>query len=261
MEAWSCTGRGKRGMVLPAMILALLCALPAPLRAERVPEKLVYSLSWTGIPVGTATQEIVEAGETRRITSTARSNDWLSAFFPVEDLIESTLDKSLAPFPGLTRYYRMQTREGRHRRDREITFEQEKGTARYHDRRSGDRRDIPITAPTYDVYGSFYYVRYLPLEVGKPATVTILDGTEPRSIEVRVLRKEKLATVLGEVDTVVIRPMVKQEGVFEGKGTVTIWLTDDARRIPVKAQTKVIVGSVTATLTGGDPLPAPAAGK
>jgi hypothetical protein len=53
------------------------------------------------------------------------------------------------------------------------------------------------------------------------------------------------------VDTIVIRPLVKAKGVFEGKGAVLIWLTDDARRIPVKAQTKVRMGSVTATLSGG----------
>ncbi len=237
---------------LPAVILLLTFLFPTPLFAGRVPEKLVYSLSWLGIPVGTATQEIVEVGANRRITSTARSNDWLSAFFPVEDVIVSTLAAGGAPFPGLTRHYRMQIREGRHGRDREIVFEPENGMARYHDLRNGERLDIPIAGTVYDIYGSFYYVRYLPLEVGKQVSVNVLDGKELRVIEVRVLRRERLKTVLGEVNTIVIRPMVRSEGVFEGKGEVTIWLTDDARRIPVRAKTKVRVGSVIATLTGGE---------
>jgi len=46
----------------------------------------------------------------------------------------------------------------------------------------------------------------------------------------------------------VVKPLVRAEGVFEGKGGVTIWFTDDARRIPVRAETKVSVGVVTATL-------------
>ncbi len=246
-------GSGGRLAWLLATILFLTCLFPGPLLAQRVPEKLAYSLSWLGIPVGTATQEIVEEGVTRRITSTARSNDWLSAFFPVEDVIVSSLDKSGASFPGLTRYYRMRIREGSHRRDREIVFAQDRGTASYHDIRSGERLDIPIAGTVYDIYGSFYYVRYLPLEVGKPVSVHVLDGKEQRDVEVQVLRRERLTTVFGEVNTIVIRPMVRQEGVFEGKGSVTIWLTDDARRIPVRAQTKVRVGSVVATLTGDDP--------
>lgn len=245
-------GNGGRLTWLPAVILLLTCFSPQQLFARRVPEKLVYSLSWMGIPVGTATQEIVEEGASHRITSTARSNDWLSAFFPVEDVIVSSLDKEGAPFPGLTRRYRMQISEGSRRRDREIVFAPEKGTARFHDHRSGEQVDIPITGTVYDIYGSFYYVRHLPLQAGKPATVAVLDGKELRVIEVRVVGRERLKTVLGEVDTIVIRPMVRSEGVFEGKGGVTIWLTDDARRIPVRAQTKVKVGSVVATLTGGD---------
>ncbi len=246
------SGNGGRLVWLPAVILCLTCLFPAPLFARRVPEKLVYSLSWLGVPVGTATQEIVEEGANRRITSTARSNDWLSAFFPVEDVIVSTLAASGAPFPGLTRHYRMRVREGSRRRDREIVFEQDKGTASYRDLLNGEKLDIPIKTATYDIYGSFYYVRYLPLEAGKPVFVNILDGKELHALEVQVLGKERLKTVLGEVNTIVIRPMVKKEGVFEGKGSVTIWLTDDARRIPVRAQTGVTVGSVVATLTGAD---------
>ncbi|RII26267.1 MAG: DUF3108 domain-containing protein [Geobacter sp.] len=242
--------------VLVWMSFEALLAHSSGTFAQTVPEKLVYELSWTGIPVGTATQEITERGNVRRILSTARSNDWLSVFFPVDDLIESILVKGGAPFPGLTRYYRMQIREGRHNRDREITFDQAKGVAVYHDRRSNELREIPIPSPTFDIYGSFYFTRHLPLEVGKSYVVAVLDGKDVERVEVRVLRREKLKTVLGELNTIVIRPMVKSEGVFEGKGSVHIWLTDDKRRIPVRAQTKVTVGSVTANLIGGSYGPA-----
>ncbi|GFE57688.1 DUF3108 domain-containing protein [Geobacter sp. AOG1] len=236
--------------------IGLFFVLPDTGFAQTVPEKLVYELSWTGIPVGMATQEITDEGEMRRIVSTARSNDWLSVFFPVNDRIESTLESAGAPFPGLTRHYRMQMSEGRHSRDREIDFDQAGRKAVYRDHRSGEKKDIPIIPPVFDIYGSFYYVRFLPLEVGKSFVVTVLDGKDVEQVAVRVLRKEKLKTVLGELDTIVIRPMVKSQGVFEGKGSVHIWLTDDARRIPVRAQTKVTVGSVTANLVGGSYGPA-----
>jgi hypothetical protein len=44
---------------------------------------------------------------------------------------------------------------------------------------------------------------------------------------------------------------MKSEGIFNKKGDLYIWLTDDLKRIPVKMQTRVIVGSITATLAGG----------
>ncbi|GLI37331.1 DUF3108 domain-containing protein [Geobacter hydrogenophilus] len=237
------------GLIRGAMMVLVLVVWATQAMAEpKVPEKLVYDLSWTGISVGTASQEITEDGATRKIVSMARSNDWLSTFFPVEDRIESSYDSSRGNFPGLARHYRLKTREGSRRRDREIFFEQERGVARYRDNTNGDKADIAIPMDTIDVYGSFYYIRYLPLEVGKSPTVNILDSKRQRRIAVRVLRKERIKTVLGEVDTIVIQPMVASEGVFEGKGTVHIWLTDDERRIPVRARTKVTVGSVTATL-------------
>lgn len=230
------------------MVIALAVFATQSVAAPKIPEKLVYALSWTGIPVGTASQEITEDGITRRIVSIARSNDWLSTFFPVEDRIESTYDRTRALFPGLARHYRLKTREGGRRRDREILFEQERKIAHYRNNLDGTKADIPIPADTIDVYGSFYYIRYLPLEIGKSSRINILDSKRLRRVEVRVLRKERIKTVLGEVDTIVIQPMVASEGVFEGKGTVHIWLTADERRIPVRARTKVAVGSVTANL-------------
>ncbi len=235
----------------PIIIIALcLNFAQAAAATGTVPEKLIYNLAWSGINVGTATQEITETRGVHRIISTARSNDWLALFFPVEDRIESTLLKDGAPFPGVTQHYRMQIREGKHRRDREISFDQRSRKALYLDHLSGEKAEVPLGANTYDIYASFYYARYATLEVGKPFYVTVLDGREPDVIEVQVLRKEKIGTILGRVNTIVIKPLVKPKGVFEGKGSVLIWLTDDARRIPVKVQTKVKVGSVTATLAG-----------
>ena len=55
----------------------------------------------------------------------------------------------------------------------------------------------------------------------------------------------------GEFDTVVIKPLMKSEGIFNKKGDVYIWLTDDKKRVPVKLESKVAIGSITATLAGG----------
>lgn len=242
--------RPRQACSLFLLVLSILLTA-ASVEAQKIPEKLVYELSWTGIRVGTATQEITQEGEIRRIVSTARSNDWLSTFFPVEDVIESTLSATGAPFPGLTRQHRIRMKEGKRYRDRETIFDHEKKIALFIDRLSGEKSSVPFLPLAFDAYASFYYVRYLPLEVGKKVSVNVLYGKEAEKLDVEVLRREKISTVLGKVNTIVIKPMVKPKGVFEGKGSVQIWLTDDERRIPVKAQTKVAVGSVTAKLIGG----------
>jgi hypothetical protein len=71
-------------------------------------------------------------------------------------------------------------------------------------------------------------------------------------VEVQVVKKEKLDTVLGEINTIQVRPIMKSEGIFERKGAIDIWLTDDDRRIPVRMKTKIKIGSITATLVKVD---------
>jgi Protein of unknown function (DUF3108) len=231
-------------MVNLIVLLSLLTFFPGVAAAER----LVYDLTWTGIKAGTATQELIQGKDDMRIISTARSADWISVFFPVEDRVVSILSKGTATHLGLPRDFRMTISEGTHRRDREIIFDHARQKALYIDHRSSERTEVAIDANTYDAYSSFYYLRNLPLQPGKSVYVSILDNKDLYNVEVQVLRKERLKTVLGEVNTILIKPLMKTEGIFNRKGAIYIWLTDDARRIPVLMQTKVAIGSITATL-------------
>jgi hypothetical protein len=226
----------------------ILCIAPVTASALNIPEKLTYDLSWTGITAGTATQEIIDDGNSLRVVSTARSAAWISIFFPVEDRIESILAKAVPPLLGLPLHYRMKVREGSHRRDKELTFDHKMGKAYYIDHRGGEKATIDILENTYDAYSSFYYLRTLKLEVGKSVFVNMLDNKKLWNVEVQVVKKEKLNTILGEVNTIQVRPIMKSEGIFDRKGAIDIWLTDDDRRIPVRMKTKIKIGSITATL-------------
>jgi hypothetical protein len=81
--------------------------------------------------------------------------------------------------------------------------------------------------------------------------VTIFDSKKVWNVEVKVLKKERVTLPMGTFDTVVVKPLMKSEGIFYRKGEILIWLTDDAKHIPVKLQTKVAVGHITATLVQG----------
>lgn len=242
---------------LPTFLFpAFLCAVTvsifiSPASALDIPEKLVYDLTWSGIKAGTATQEIrADAGETR-IISTARSADWITTFFPVEDRIETVLTGGGPGKIGLPKTYHMKIREGSHRRDKEVLFEHGTGVAHYKDNLSGEKCEISIPAATLDTLSSFFFVRTLKLEVGSSVFLTILDNKKIWNVEVKILKKEKIKTKLGTFDTIVIKPLMQSEGIMERKGDMYIWLTDDERLLPVKMKTKVKVGSITATLVGG----------
>jgi hypothetical protein len=112
--------------------------------------------------------------------------------------------------------------------------------------------DVEIRDKTFDPLSSFYYIRTLKPQVGRSVYVEVLDNKKLWNVEVQIIRRERVSTRLGDFDTIVIKPLLKSEGIFNRRGDMYIWLTDDDRHVPVKLQTKVALGRVTATLTGGN---------
>ncbi len=242
-----------------SLILVVFCSFtyvlfPAPARAGsfHIPERLVYDLKWMGIKAGTASLEIINEEDTTKIISQAHSAKFISLFYKVEDRIESTLSQgsSLSPI-GKPIRYRVKIREGKHRRDKEVIFDHGKGKALYFDYRNDEEEAFKVPTPIFDPVSGFYHFRTLELLVGKPLYITIFDNKKVWDVEVQVLRKETVTLPAGTFDTIVVKPLLKSEGIFSRKGEVHIWLTDDEKHIPVLVTLKVKIGHVTATLIEG----------
>lgn len=88
----------------------------------------------------------------------------------------------------------------------------------------------------------------MPMEPGKSVYIRLFDSKKVWNVEVKVLRKEKIERGSKEIDTIVIKPLMESEGIFYRKGDILIWLTDDSSRLPVMLRTKVLIGSVVATI-------------
>jgi hypothetical protein len=246
--------RGKH-IYYMAVILTVALLLPgitSTAAAFPIPERLEFELSYSGISAGHAVQEVIQEGTDIRIISTARSADWLKLFFPVDDRIESFLVSGSPPlFIGSPRLYVERKHEGKTITDREARFDRQKLEVTMTDHRNKFEKTQAITKRTYDQLSSFFYFRTIPLQVGSSYYIDIYDCTRLWNTEVKVLRREEIVTPLGRFKTIVIHPLLKSEGIFARTGDMFIWLTDDDRRIPVQMKSKVIVGSITATLTGG----------
>lgn len=144
----------------------------------------------------------------------------------------------------------MQLREGRRRRDREAVFDLSRGKVSFVDRLSGETGEVPLKGNVFDPLSSFYHVRSLQMKPERSVFLEVFDNRRVSTVEVRVLRRERIRTRLGVFDTIVIRPMTQAENTFIRRGDMHIWLTDDQRRLPVKMQTRLVVGNITATLVG-----------
>jgi hypothetical protein len=101
----------------------------------------------------------------------------------------------------------------------------------------------------WDLISGFYYLRTQLFEVGKTMHIDVFDSNKFFTAEVNVIGKERLKfSGTEEVDTVKVKPVLKSEGLFQNKGDILIWLTDDDNKTPVKIEAKVPIGKVVAIL-------------
>jgi len=218
--------------------------------AFTLPERLEYELSWIGIPAGTAILSAEQDGDSLLISTRAVSNSFISVFYRVDDRAWSHVAMK-GDRPGHSLSYRLKTREGRRRKDKEVIFDHAMHKVFYRDNRKGISKEMDLDGEVFDPLGGFFSVRTMRLEVGTPVSVKIFDSKRLWEVEVDVLREETISVPAGRFETIVIKPGLKSEGLFRRKGDIFIWLTRDARRIPVRLQTEAPIGHITAELKGG----------
>ena len=215
-----------------------------------VGERLKFEIKYGFISAGTATLGIPETVTERgydcyRIVSLAESNSFFSAFFTVRDIAESYLDmRELVP-----RRFEKRLSEGDFRAHDIVLFDHDRHVALYPKRSD---QLVPISAGAQDILSSLYYVRMMDLTVGRS---TFIDNHADRKnypLEIKVLRKERVEVPVGRFDCLVVEPVMRGAGLFSHQGRLTVWLTDDAARIPVLMKSKIMVGSITAVLTEVD---------
>lgn len=259
-------GKGLRLVLLLAVIAAGFLptsgsgdVLPVSIEQEPPPrpsqqafldgERLEYAVSWTGIPVGVATMEVsgilpMARGSAYHIVSTATSGPVLSVLYPVRDHFETFIDTE-----GLFSHrILIDQHEGRRNRKKEIIFDQERHKAYLYKNNRIKVYDVPPRVQ--DSLSSLYFFRTLsPYEVGRSLTVDVHESDKNWLLEIQVLGTERVKTPVGKFDTYKLKALVRYEGLFVNKGDVYIWVTRDSRHIPVQMKSRIMIGSVTASLS------------
>lgn len=214
------------------------------------PERLEYDLSWMTIKAGHTVLELKEKSEDNLIAVVnTKSTKWLSVFYRVDDYIEVLMGKG-PNYTPLTYYLKL--REGRHRKERKVTYDQVAEKVILNNIKKQEIKEFDFRGELHDPVSALYRIRSIEVKEGKPTHVHIFDNGKSYELEVKVLRKETIRVPAGTFDTIVIKPMLKSDGIFSRKGDVYIWLTDDDRKIPVMMKSKIAIGSVAAVLTGGE---------
>ncbi|HEY0545709.1 MAG TPA: DUF3108 domain-containing protein [Pyrinomonadaceae bacterium] len=133
--------------------------------------------------------------------------------------------------------------QGKRKRTSEAVFDRSSGKVTFTELDPNDPNRPPrvvtsqISGTVQDIASAFYYLRTQKLAPGTTFEILISDTGQVYHIPVKVIKREQLKTVLGKVSTIRVAPELFGEGrLIRGKGEITIWFTDDARHIPVRAK-------------------------
>ena len=218
--------------------------LPAVAKPFRSGESLRFSVQYGFIKAGHAWLEVPEvldwAGRPSwRLVARAESNSFFDKVYKVRNRIESVWDRE-----GLFSWrYFEDRREGKFRANDTILFAPDEAQALYNDGRTYD-----IPPHVQDALSSFYFTRFQALPIGRSIQFDYHASRKSSPMEVKVLGRQEVETPAGKFECVVIEPVLKAGGIFKNKGRLLIWLTDDARRMPVLMKSKVVIGSISVVL-------------
>jgi hypothetical protein len=107
----------------------------------------------------------------------------------------------------------------------------------------------PVQTDTQDLVSGLYTIRRLPLAVGKTFDLSVSDSGLVYKIPVRVTAREQQKTIFGRVWCFRVEPEIfGVERLIDDKGKMILWITDDARRLPVRAQINADIGRVEVKL-------------
>lgn len=141
--------------------------------------------------------------------------------------------------------------QGKRVRTTESTFDASKGRMIWTSRDPNNPNAEPRHAITefsgqlQDVLSAIYFIRTQPLEVGKGFEVHIGDGGKVYTIPVKVIEKKRMNTIFGRIQ--VLRVNAELFGpdrlIDKEKGEFSMFVTDDARHVPVATRVKTDYGT------------------
>jgi hypothetical protein len=220
-----------------------------------VGERLVFDVSYGPVTAGEASMTVtridtVAGRKCYRIQFGVNSLPSFSWIYRVEDRYLTYIDiETIAPLK-----FEQHVREGGFSMDFIAEFDQVKHLARTPD------GVYPIPEYVHDILSAFYYVRTLDLS-GKKAgdTMTLFNFYRDKSHElvVKILGRQEIEIEAGTFNSIVVEPMVKEGGLFKSEGRIVVWLSDDDQKVPLRVNTKVVIGSIDTELREYSGLPRP----
>lgn len=194
-------------------------------------------------------KETLNGKEVIHIIGKGNSSKFLSFFFKVEDRYETYMDSQTnVPY----RFVR-NINEGGYTKNIVIDFDQDKNKATVNDFKHKTVKTFDTPNGVQDMVSSFYYLRNQldinTLKVNDEEELTLFFDNENFKFKLKYLGTQTVRTKFGKINCLKFRPIVMADRVFKEEESLTVWISNDKNKIPVKITADIIVGSITASLS------------
>jgi hypothetical protein len=168
-------------------------------------------------------------------------------FFPVEDDYQTYFDKTTIQ----PQHFIRKVNEGGYTMNREIFFNYDSAQAKVVDHKKDTIKYFEIHKDIQDMISALYLLRtkdLSELKEGETISMDIFFDGEINNFKLKLIGREQLKSKFGTVNTLVFKPIVQVGRVFKENESVTLWVTDDKNKLPLKIKASILVGSLKAEL-------------
>ena len=216
-------------------------------------ESLTFRIHYGILNAGTANltaKQVTYQGEPHYyVKGIGQTTGAVKAFFKVNDVYESYINTET----GLPSFYVRNVSEGSYTQHLQTVFNHDNNSLILTDKKTpaNGSKTIKTVKGVQDMLSSFYYLRSKTaneLKIGSVINMNIWIDDELFPFSLKVVGTENIKTKFGTLNCLKIIPSVKSGRVFKEKEGVTMWVSNDANKVPILIKAELAVGSLKASL-------------
>jgi hypothetical protein len=220
--------------------------------AYGVGEYFKFRIHYGIVNAGYATLEVKDATfsgkKTFHVVGRGYTTGMSRFFFKVDDLYESYIDKETRnPYQFVRKID-----EGGYTKNQEGFFNQSVNKVVVKDYKHKTEKTLYVPKNTQDILSTFYYLRNHPnidkLKIGESVAIDMFFDDETTKFKLKFIGRENITTKFGVVPAMIFRPLVQSGRVFKEQESLTVWISDDNNKVPLRIKASLAVGSIKADI-------------
>ena len=214
---------------------------------EHLTYKVKYNL-YLNVSVGKVKFRISENknpehGEScHKIVTKGRTLGFYDPFYKVRDHYETCLDMDRM----VPNYFYRDVREGKYEFTDKVYFDHQAKLAK-----TKEGKEFNIPKKTQDLVSVLYYARTFDFQNASPGDTamfhTFIDDST-YTVGMKYVGKETIRTKFGKYKCLKIKPILIVGRIFDSKYDMTLWVTDDNNKVPLRIKSGISVGAIRADL-------------